>query len=213
MSLPMTSKMKINKLEPSKHKKGRFLLHMEDGSILRVGENEIVSFSLYSGAELTDEQLAKLTDATRAGTLKSYAMNLLSVRSLSRRELVQKLLAKEATPSEADVIADRLTELGLLNDGEYARQVARHYAAKGYGEFKIKDELYRRGVPKEYWEDALPQAEDPADAIEALLRQKLKSATPDRKELKKVSDALARRGYRWNDISSALRRYGAELED
>ena len=35
----------------------------------------------------------------------------------------------------------------------------------------------------------------------------------DRQNLKKVSDALARRGYRWPDINDALRRYGAETEE
>ena len=36
-----------------------------------------------------------------------------------------------------------------------ARMVVRHYAAKGYGPRKIRDELYRRGVPREFWEDAM----------------------------------------------------------
>ena len=60
---------------------------------------------------------------------------------------------------------------------------------------------------------AVPDADAAADGADALLRQKLKGAQPDRKELKKASDALARRGFRWQDISAALRRYGAEIED
>ena len=32
------------------------------------------------------------------------------------------------------------------------------------------------------------------------------------RELKKASDALARRGYSWSDIVEGLRRYGAEAE-
>ena len=44
--------MKIEKLEPSRRKQGRWLVHLEDGSILRVGEGEVVSFSLYTGMEL-----------------------------------------------------------------------------------------------------------------------------------------------------------------
>ena len=34
----------------------------------------------------------------------------------------------------------------------------------------------------------------------------------DPRELKKASDALARRGYSWSDIVEGLRRYGAEAE-
>ena len=107
----------------------------------------------------------------------------------------------------------RLERLGLLNDAEYARTVVRHYSAKGYGPYKIRDELYRRGVARELWEDALAETADPCAAIDAFLRQKLKGAPTDRRELKKASDALARRGYHWSDISEGLRRWGADIEE
>ena len=103
-----------------------------------------------------------------------------------------------------------MEQLGYLNDAEYAARVVRHYSAKGFGERKLRDELCRRGVPQDLWTDALEQAEDPSGAIDAFVAKKLAGKTPDRQELKKISDALARRGYRWPDISDALRRYGAE---
>ena len=62
-------------------------------------------------------------------------------------------------------------------------------------------------------ESAVFQAEAPEDGIDAFIRQKLRGRQPDARELKRVSDALARRGYRWEDIKSGLRRYGAELEE
>ena len=102
-------------------------------------------------------------------------------------------------------MADRLADLGLLNDQEYARTVVRHYAAKGYGPRKIRDELYRRGVPREYWEDALEEREPDESQLEKLARQK-----PTRENLKKVSDYLARRGYGWDEISGALERLREE---
>ena len=105
-----------------------------------------------------------------------------------------------------------MEELGFLNDAAYAAQVVRYYSAKGYGERKLRDELYCRGVPRELWEDALDQAQDSSTAIDAFLTKKLGGRTPDRQELKKLSDALARRGYHWSDINEALGRCGAELE-
>lgn len=205
--------MRITKLEPSKHKKGRFLVHLENGDLLRVGEDELVRFSLYSGMDLDDDTRAALEASARTGSLRDKALNALTARPMSRKELVDKLKARDAGEDEAGEIADWLERLGLLNDAEYAKALVQHYAAKGYGPYKIKDELYRRGVPKALWDDALAESEDPAEAIDAFLRQKLKGAQPDRKELKRASDALARRGYRWPDISAALRRYGAEIED
>ena len=49
--------------------------------------------------------------------------------------------------------------------------------------------------------------------IEKKLQKKLRGGQPgDPRELKRASDALARRGYRWDEINAALRRWGAQVE-
>ena len=205
--------MRIEELKPSKRVQGRWLAVLEDGSILRVGEGEVIDFALYAGKELTDEEAQELVAAARRSGLKEKALDLLTRRPMSRKELERKLQEWEAGEEETASICARMEELGFLNDGTYAVQVVRHYSAKGCGEHKLRDELYRRGVPRELWDEALSQATDPADAIDAFVRKKLAGKDPDRKELKKVSDALMRRGYGWEDISAALSRFGAQAED
>ena len=166
------------------------------------------------GRALTEEEAERLQAAVRTGGLKEKALNLLAGRPMSRRELERKLESWEAAPEEATAICGRLEELGFLNDALYAEQVVRHYSAKGYGLRKLRDELYRRGVPRELWDEALERAEDPAEAIDAFLAKKLGDTPPeDRRAWKRASDALARRGYAWSDISEGLRRYGAEWEE
>ncbi len=205
--------MRIEELKPSKHVPGRWLAVLEDGGILRVGEGEVIDFALYAGKELSDEQAQQLTESARRSELKEKTLELLTRKPMSRKELERKLADWEAGEEETAVLCDRMEELGFLNDAAYAAQVVRHYSQKGCGEHKLRDELYRRGVPRELWEDALAQAVDPADAIDAFLQKKLAGKQPDRKEWKKVSDALARRGYGWEDISAALRRFGEQTED
>lgn len=222
--------MKIAKLEPSKHKAGRWLVWFEDGSLLRVGESEVVSLSLYTGKELTEDEAETLAEAAGQSKLNARAVELLSARPMSRKELVDKLSAparrrrkpgedvpepgpetlareRESLRRGAEKAADRLEELGLLNDGEYARTVVRHYSAKGYGVRKLRDELYRRGVPRELWEDALAELEPDTSGIDRLLAQKLRGAEPTRENLKRASDYLARRGFGWEEISAAIERY------
>ena len=223
--------MKLSKLAPSQHVSDRWLLHLENGELLRVSTAQVAEFGLHSGMELTEELLLALSAAAREQALREKALRALELRPLSRRELVRKLTApprkpadsrkgREAPPPEpvgpeqAEAVADWLEDLGYLDDGEYARQVVRHYCAKGYGERKLRDELYRRGVPRDLWEAALEEAEPPEDAIDILIRKKMQGADPgDPKALKRTSDALARRGYRWDEIREGLSRYGAELED
>jgi len=204
--------MVIRDLKPSQHAQGRWLALLEDGSILRLGEGEVVGFSLYTGMELDGETLEKLQQSARRSGLKEKAINLLSAKPMSRRELEKKLQSWQADEEESRELCQRLEELGFLNDGRYAELVVRHYSAKGYGVRRLRDELYRRGVPRELWDDALEQAEDPEQAIDDFLRKKL-SDPEDPKQVKRVTDALARRGFGWREIGEGLRRLGMDVED
>jgi regulatory protein len=50
--------------------------------------------------------------------------------------------------------------------------------------------------------------------VDKLLQSKLRGKDPsDPKEIKRVSDALMRRGYSWSEIKEGLRRYGSDLEN
>lgn len=231
--------MKIEKLEPFRHKQGRWLAWLDDASIVRVGEGDVVSLGLYPGKELTGAEDEALCAAGERFRLMERAVALLAQRPMSRKELLDKLCApprqkrekypydklddgpdpallearRKALRERAEEVADRLTELGLLNDEEYARMVVRHYAAKGCGPRKLRDELYRRGVPREFWEDALEERAPDGYQVLELARRKLREKGPTRENLKKVSDYLARRGYGWEEISAALERIRAEWED
>lgn len=220
--------MRLIKLVPSARIQGRWLCHLEDGSILRVSENEVLHFALYSGMELSQETAQALAAAAEHSRLREKALSLISARPMSRKELLKKLTARkrplpqedgfvgreeeeEDVASAARDVCDWLEDLGYLNDAEYAKTVARHYSAKGYGPGKIRDELWKRGVPREFWDGAEEETDSAEAGIDAFLRQKLKGTRPDPSTLKKVSDALARRGYRWSDIKDGLRRYGADI--
>lgn len=217
--------MTIVKLEPSKHVAERWLVWLEDGSFFRVTENEVVSFSLYAGMELSDELYDQLSASAARSAARAKALDYISTRPLSRKELINKLTARPprgkngrerkptATPETAEAVADWLEDLGYLNDGEYAKTIARHYSAKGYGDRKIQDELFRRGVPRQHWEAALAEAQEPEEGIDDFLRKRFRGRTPDQKDLKRASDALARRGYRWDEIREGLNHYGAGIEE
>lgn len=232
--------MKIVKLEPSQRRQGRWLVWLEDGSLVRLGEGEVASLSLYAGKELGGEEREALARASEQGEMNERALDLLALRPMSRRELVDKLTARrprrnrpgtaadlEPGPEErqeareqlrvlAERCAERLEELGLIDDRAYARTVCAHYAGKGYGPRKLRDELYRRGVPREYWDEAIGEIcakEDGGRELDALLEKKLRGTQLTRQDLKRASDFLARRGYGWSEIAEAIERYKDKTED
>lgn len=137
---------------------------------------------------------------------KQRALRILERRDVSRKELITKLTAKGVSPEEAAEAADWLERLGVINDERYAGMVVRHYAAKGYGRARIQNELYRHGIEKDLWDEALAQYQESEELLDRLLRSKLKNSSPSRAELKKATDALQRRGFSWAEINAAKDR-------
>ena len=161
----------------------------------------MAAFSLYDGLTLEEERLAELKSAAFVATLRERTVALLSARMLSAGQLQEKLMAKGATDRQAAEVVAWALEIGLLNEEEYAKTLARHYQARGYGMYKIKDELYRR----RYWEQALAELEDPEEFIDAFLARKVQDPG-DRQQIKKASDALVRRGFSWRQVSEGVAR-------
>ena len=137
------------------------------------------------------------------GDVRAKALKMLDRRDYSRRELTKKLLEKGVAEADAAAAVERLTELGLVDDRRYAALVVRHYAAKGYGIRRVRQELQRRGISREDQEAALEAMPVQDETLLRLLERKL-GGDFDRAAVKKAADAMARRGYGWEEISAAL---------
>ena len=203
--------MRIDRIEASKHKRGRVLVFLEDGACLKITEQELLDFGLRSGDELDEETLKRLKEAGGVSNVKASAADLIGKRAMSRRDLERKLQEKGASEAESRYAAEWLEAIGAINDAEYAALLARHCADLGYGPQRVREKLYEKGVPRELWEDAVDTLPDPAEAIDRFLERKLRGRTPDKKEKKRLPDALLRRGFSWSDVRAGLNRLGAEL--
>ena len=143
---------------------------------------------------------------------KKRALSLVEKRDYSRKMLVDKLTEKGATDEEAAEVADWLCSLGVIDDERYAGLVVRHYARKGYGPRRIKEELFRRGIDRELWENSLAQLPDADDTVYHLLSNKLRgSSAPE--DMERARNYLLRRGYSWEEVRGALEHYHAENEE
>ena len=197
----------VTKLTESKNVKDRWYADLDTGESLKLSLALIADFSVYTGRRFEEEELEALRAAASKMNAKARALRMLGARAMSRKELTDKLREKGESGEDADSAADYLESVGYLDDAQYAAALARHYAHKGYGAGRVRQELYRRGVPKEYWESALAELPEDTDAIDTLIDRRLRGAEPDRKELKRLTDMLLRRGFSWGEIRSALGRY------
>lgn len=184
----------------------RITLILEDGQEIPTTLGILTELRLFAGKDLDEEQLDLVKRKTSAALAREYGLTLLSNRQHSRKELGDKLLRK-GTPDEAvDDALDWLEDHGYLDDGRYAGAVVRHYAAKGYGPGRIRMELTKRGISREHWDSAFGELPQTDDTIERFLRSRLRNPD-DRDEVRKVSAALARRGFGWDEIKAAIERY------
>lgn len=191
----------------------RYLVTFADGTALKTTFPVVADFSLYPQRELDGEEYEAVVSASGRARCRLRAMEIIGMKAMSERELYDRLVDKGETEENAADSVAYLVSLHLLCDSDYAAMVVRHYAAKGYGPRKIQDELYRRKVPKALWDEAMEELPEQDDTIDRLLRSKLRSDEPDRKELKRATDALLRRGFKWDEIRAAVSRYNSYIEE
>ena len=205
--------MRIERIEASKHKRGRVLVFLEDGACLKITEQELLDFRLRSGDELDGEALERLKSAAGASSTKAAAADLIGRRAMSRRDLEKKLREKGASEADARYAAEWMEAIGAIDDGAYAAALVRHYGGMGYGPARVREKLYEKGVPRELWDDALAELPEDGGQVDAFLQSKLRGRRPDEKEKRRLTNALLRRGFPWGEVKAAWRRMGEELAD
>ena len=162
--------------------------------------------------ELTDAELTAFEKANSAASAKQRAVRIISAASVSKRDLERRLTQKGESAADAQNAVRWLEDLKLLDDAETARQIVARGAARGYGAERIKQMLWEKRIPKQYWDEALETLPDMTEALETFLRDRLGEA-PDEKTLRSATAAAARRGFTWSEIREALERIQKTVDE
>ena len=186
-------------------------MRFDDGTVLRLYRQTVEDFGLYTGLELTAEQMESLKDAAGAMSAKMRAVRIVSASNVSKKDLEQRLIHKGEDPEQAKAAVEWMSELDLLDDRKTAQQIVGSCIRKGYGLGRAKQALYEKRIPKQYWEEALADYPDQTEAITDFLRARL-GQEYDRKDLQRAMDALIRRGHNYSDIRRGLQQLSLEDE-
>ena len=204
--------MRIESFKTEPDRAGRYWLTLEDGTKLALYRQTVEDFGIYSGRELTEDELQSLQEAAGAMSAKMRAVRIVAASNVSKKDLKQRLIQKGENPADAADAVAWMEEMHLVDDAETARQIVSRCAAHGYGIRRAKQALYEKKIPKEYWEDALSDYPDQTQAIMSFLRSRLADRS-DQREIKRATDALLRRGHSYGDVRRALRRLNLDAED
>lgn len=204
--------MRIDSLKTTPDRAGRYWVSFDDGSRMGLYRQTVEDFGLYSGLELSDEQMERLKTAAGQMSAKMRAVRIVSASSVSKKDLEQRLVRKGEDPAQAKEAVSWMEQLNLLDDRNTAEQVVHSCINKGYGLQRAKQALYEKRIPKEYWDDALADYPDQMEKILSFLRSRLDSSSSD-KDVKRAIDALLRRGHSFQHIRQGLNRIALDADD
>ncbi len=200
-------------------------LSLDGEYIATVNADYWFTCGIKSGSEVTPEQLEELLSESARRKMMNKALDLLSMRDYSRRELSDKLVTKAwekkeqkdmdlgSLKQQASDICDRLEELGLLNEERFARSyVDELIRRKHLSKSGLKTALIQKGVARDIIETVLEEVDiDPVAQVRELLATKFKNRDlSDEKQKTRTVNALLRLGYRYNEIHAAM---GEWMED
>lgn len=151
-----------------------------------------------------------------AQTPYNRALDLLSARPYTVRQLRRKLIQKEVPADEVDAVVQRLVAAGLLDDAKYAVAYARSkLVGQGASARRVGQDLARKGVSAEISEQAIAdvvidEEVDTRAVIERVARKKFASMGDLEPVVlrRRLFAFLARRGYELDEIRDAVAAIG-----
>lgn len=186
--------------------------------VLTVHEEIVLKYRLVVGKELDEAIYEELQSKLDLGRSYQYALNLLSRKSYTTAEIIQKLELKEYEPLMIREVIERLTNVGLLNDEQYAISYISHHSVMGKkGPTSISQDLLRKGIPSRLIEMHLKLYDDESQLENAmkLANQIVKANTKYGPHFikQKASQHLMNKGFSRVVIEKAISQIEFEDED
>lgn len=204
---------RITAIEPQKYHPDRVNIYL-DGEFA-FGLARIVAGWLQSGQALSDEKIAGLLAEDQREMAWQRALHFLSYRARSEAEIRQNLQKHEIPETVVDETLERLRRSRLADDEQFARAwVENRTTFRPRSRRALAVELRQKGISDSAIQSVLASdMDDESLAYQAGLRKARRYASlewPDFR--KKMGGFLARRGFSYPDVSSAVKRLWDELQ-
>lgn len=198
--------MELTAAEP--RRKGLVQLYLDGEEAVKVDAEVFLRSGWQPGDQVTDEELYELIRASDQRRAQEKALYLLEHRSHSKKELADKIARTAASREAASAAADKMEELGLIDDEAYARRLARElFTRKRYGPGRVRQELRLKGIDGELIDELLEEyggEEEALENIRAVLERKYAGWEEDERTRRRAFAALQRLGYSYGLIRQAM---------
>jgi len=195
--------VKITAITAQIKRPGRYSIYVDGKFALGLGGNDLLNLGLVNGQELSGSELDTLKQESDIGKIYDKTLNLLSFRSRSEHELKDYLKRKQQSPATIEIILNRLSKLGYVDDKKFAaRWVENRRLLKPISSLKLRSELKQKRIPNKVIDEVLAaDVTDEQEVLKQLIEKKAKRY-PDQQ---KMMAYLARQGFRYDDIKQALK--------
>ena len=206
----------VTRITEHPRKPGRYIVDIDGREYAVVTAEALSELKVHVGLGVDDAHAARLREAGEFAATYDRALNLLAFRARSARELRRRLVQKGESGERVDKVIERLRELGLVNDADFARQLARSKVAAGASKRRLHQEMFRHGVDREIADQAVTdvfeeEGASDADSIERVARKKWRTLAtmdpPTRR--RRLAAFLSRRGYDSEDVWRVVRQLDA----
>ena len=195
--------MRISKVSPAVKTAGRYNIYVDGKYSFSLDELQLVQNGLHSGLEISEAQLEQLKSESDFGKNYIRAVDLISRRLRSEREIRDYAFRKQWTKSNTERVVERLKARGYLNDQRFAELFfsSRHQSGR-YSLKRIRLDLVKKGISSDIIDDLCRTNGDSA-ALLKLIKKRINKYDDENK----LIAYLARNGFRYDDIKAALDRY------
>ena len=160
---------------------------------------------------------SKSTDPSSPEQVYLHALRLLTARDYTEARLREKFRIRNYDEADIDAALYRLITEGWVDDRRFAERFAESAVASSrYFGQRLRQEMRRRGIPKEIVSEVLGRVlkdHDEADDIRLILARRFGAfshSTASDKEKRRAFGFLQRRGFGLSSIWRAMRTTGEE---
>jgi regulatory protein len=204
--------MIITQIQQAKKRESRVNLFLDGEFWVSVNKNDLIKLGLHKDKMITEEEKKIIEDASNINKVIDKALNFISIRPRSTRELKDYLVRrKDVEESQANEVIEILQDKKYLSDLEFTKWfIKARLGQKKYGINKIKADLAKKGISNDIFKEALGEFDYKEDNIENI-KELIKKFTPkikakDQYEFKnKLMQKLAARGFSFDEISKAIK--------
>ncbi len=211
----------LTKITTQKKNAERFNIFLDYGKgeeyAFSVDQDVLISFQLKKGMELDDLDISEIQFEDEIKKAFNLALNYLSYRMRSTKEVVDYLKKKEIDDPIIPDVIHKLSDYRYLNDEEFAKAyVQTQVNTTTKGPEVIKQELLEKGIDPEILSKALElfSKEEQIQTASKLITKTIpkNKKVSERHTKQKLEQTLQRKGFTWDIIQIAMEEASIEKD-